>query len=240
MQTINSESIIPLAILALGAAGLHASLQLATAAMTLLSGHSLGAKRSHKRLLHLNFSYVCGAALMVFLLGLGTIAIITSYGSFWTQNEWWRVAAAINLATGLAIAFAYYRKGRGTVLWLPRSLADHITIRAKKTKRGVEAFSLGMTAVVAELPFAIGPLLTVSLVAIGAEPGRQATLAIVYSLITCLPLLTLLVMVGGGHRISTIQRWREQSKTFWRYATGGGFLLIAFYIAVLYMMEPNL
>ena len=217
------------------AALIHASFQLSISVLTLLSGHSLGRKTAHRRVLRLMNSYILG----VLALTIGLVSAMTYYLSLLighSQSAEQLAAAVIcGLLAGLGVATwaFYYRKGGGTALWLPRNLARYLNGRTKATKNSVEAFGLGMVSVVAEIIFIIAPVMAAAL-AIVTLPGMWWQLAGVatYVTISMISLLIVLVMVGGGHRISKLQAWREKNKRFLQFAAGGSLLILAAYAFV--------
>ena len=66
------ESLLIVAVAAL----IHASFQLSVSMLTLLSSHTIGAKRSHARLLKLSGAFTFGVIVMT-ILALSTIALFT-------------------------------------------------------------------------------------------------------------------------------------------------------------------
>lgn len=230
-----SPVIISSLAIILFAALIHASFQLSVSVMTLLSGHSLGRKTAHNRVLRLLNSYIFGAL----FLTVGLLSSIAYYFSLFIQHsissEQFIAAVVAGLMVGLGIATMafYYRKGSGTSLWLPRGLASHLNKRSKSTTSSVEAFSLGMTSVVAELIFIIAPILAAAL-AIVTLPSIWWQIAgvAIYVLVSLLPLLIMFVLVGSGHKISRLQAWRERNKRFLQFAGGGSLLILAAFIIV--------
>ena len=178
----------PLLLILLGAVFVHACFQLAVSVLTLLSSHTIGRRLSNNRLLTLNFWYILGVIVMITLLALGAMAVqrwaLTNAG----ENITLVTLGLIPLVALLMVLF-YYRRGRGTRLWLPRPAADYITGRAKRTKSSVEAFSLGMTTAVTELPFALAPLAIVALAFQGFSTDQWLRLALSYALAVTLPLM---------------------------------------------------
>lgn len=213
------------------AAVLHASFQLGVSLLTLLSGHSIGAKRSHAHLLKLSFAYIGG---VIFL----TTLVLSAAGFFASLVSsprepviLWVVVASLNVGIGFAVTFFYYRR-KGTELWLPRSMARYLTDRAKKTKHTAEAFTLGMGSVASELLFILGPIGAAALLMVRFSPVEQLTGLLGYILIASLPLIVIVVLVGSGHKISTIQRWREDNKRFLQYAAGSGLIVLGLYLFI--------
>lgn len=229
----------PLIIIA-AAALIHASFQLSVSVLTLLSGHSLGKKTRHTRVMHLMNSFIAGVLAFTLLL-LSSVVYYLSSAMLSTQTSKAILAASCGLLIGLGLAvwIFYYRKGDGTTLWLPRSMAQYLFERTKKTRSGAEAFGLGMSSVVAELLFIIAPL---SIAAI--EISRLPTLAwqvgaiLGYVVLSLLALLIIFVVVGSGHRLSSVQKWRERNKRFLQFSAGGGLLVLGGYVFVDQIWTP--
>lgn len=220
-----------LAIIAL-AALIHASFQLSVSMLTLLSGHAIGRKTAHAKVLRLTNAFVFGVAVMTVLL-LAFIAFIASslFGTTAPQLAW---ASSCGLLIGLGIAVwtFYYRREKGTSLWLPRGVAHFLSDRTKATKRSAEAFSLGLTSVIGELVFIVAPLLVSAFVLISLEPLWQLAGIALYAFISLLPLLIVGGLIGSGHKLSRIQKWREENKHFLQFAAGFGLLVLGFYVYV--------
>lgn len=218
------------------AAIIHATFQLSVSTLTLMSGHALGRRASKKQVTGLVGGFLLGVLLMTTLLLLA-ISYITQ--AFLLQNG--AVPAAIwatnsGLLVGLGVAawlFYYRREKNSTSLWLPQALSRYLNQRSKKTRSGAEAFGLGLTSVLAEGIFIIGPILTASLVLgsqvpIVASPG----LILLYTLISILPLTIIAIAVLRGARLSRIQKWREQNKNFLQFIAGAGLIVLGFYLYV--------
>lgn len=214
------------------AALIHASFQLSVSVLTLLSGHAIGAKTAHTRLLRLTSSYVLGVAVMTTLL--------ISFTAFLLQHAFgrdvpllaWAIGCGLLLGLGIAVWAFYYRREKGTTLWLPRGIARYLSERSKATKLSAEAFGLGLSSVVGELIFILAPVVITSLVLIGLEPAWQLLGIAVYATVSLLSLLIVNALVGSGHKLSVIQKWREQNKRFLQFAAGSALLVLGFYVYV--------
>lgn len=214
------------------AAALHASFQLGVSLLTLLSGHSIGSKRSHAQLLKLNVAYVGGVVFLTTLLlaSLGFLASLLS-----NPREpliIWIAVASLNIGIGGAVMLFYYRKKRGTELWLPRSMAKYLSDRTKKTSHTAEAFTLGMGSVASELFFILGPTTAAALLFARLEPLAQVGGLLLYVFVASAPLLLIVALVGSGHKISSIQRWREKNKRFLQYAAGSGLVILGLHLFI--------
>lgn len=222
----------PLLLILLGAIFVHACFQLSVSVLTLLSSHTIGRRIPNSRLLNLNFWYILGVALMITLLLLGAIS---TERYLMARDARLGVLLPLSLLplVALMMVLFYYRRGKGTRLWLPRSAAEYITGRAKKTKSSVEAFSLGMTTAVTELPFVIAPLALVAFAFHGFAADKWLVLSIGYALAVCAPLVFVAFYISSGHKLSSVQRWRENAKDFLNWTSAAALLLLTLYLAVL-------
>ena len=216
---------------------LHASFQLATSVLTLISGHSLMHERAKHRLLILNIAYIIGVISMTSLVitGLSAAAVL------WLPLEYlhtaWLVLITAALVVGVLVMTTYYRRGKGTRLWIPRSFALYLEDRAKKTKNVVEAGALGIISVVAELPFtAVLMAMTALVLASFVMLEDFVPIIALYCIVATLPLVTMTILLAGGHKLSRIQRWRENSKLFLQYAAGAGMFAAAVYAWVNFVL----
>ena len=213
---------------------LHASFQLGVSMLTLLSGHSLGSGKSFQRLMKLNTAYLFGATIITLLLFSG-IAYIMAHSLI--NLSWiWFAVSILNIAVGLAVMLFYFQRSKkSTGLWIPRSMADYLSKRTKKTKHSAVAFTLGAGGVLAETPFLIAPLLVAILYSLSSSAlGSAFQLANVgvYALVSLMPLFIIVAMVGAGYKISSIQRWREDNKLFLQYCAGAGLVILGVFVYV--------
>ncbi len=220
-----------LAIIAL-AALIHASFQLSVSVLTLLGGHAIGAKQSQAKVLRLITSFVFGVGVMtVLLLSFVSLVLQNIFGSQ-TPQIVWAIGCGLLLGVGIAVWLFYYRRTKGTSLWIPRPIASYLHERTKATGRSVEAFSLGLTSVLGELIFVIAPLAISALVLIQLAPVWQLVGIATYSVISLLSLTIVWVLIGSGHKLSHIQEWREANKYFLQFAAGSGLVILGFYVYV--------
>ncbi len=216
------------------AALIHASFQLSVSVLTLLSGHAIGRQRSHAKLLRLITGYLSGVATMT-LLGISFVALVllNLVNHTGTLPAFvWIGTCGLLLGLGIAVWAFYYRKGRGTAIWLPRELSVHLNQRTKATTRSAEAFSLGLSSVAAEFLFILAPVLVAALVLVQLAPIWQLAGLVIYTLISMTSLLVVSLLVSGGHSLSRIQKWREANKSFLQFAGGAGLIVLGFYLYV--------
>lgn len=223
---IGSLAIVGLAAL------IHASFQLSVSMLTLLSGHAIGSKTSHARLLRLTWSFLTGVGIMTMLL--------VSFTSFIFQHSFgqhvpaiaWAAGCGLLIGLGIAVWAFYYRKEKGTSLWLPRGIARYLSDRTKATKLSAEAFGLGLSSVIGELLFILAPMIISALVLVQLEPVWQLVGVGIYTIVSSLSLLIVYALVGSGHKLSRIQKWREANKRFLQFAAGSGLIILGFYVYV--------
>lgn len=212
------------------AALIHASFQLSVSMLTLLSGHAIGKKTAHHRLIGLIFSFLFGVGFIT-LLFVAAAVLLFEPGYVRVTPLTWSVSCGILIGIGIAVWIFYYRK-EGTSLWVPRGFARFLSDRTKVTTGRAEAFSLGLTSVVSELLFIIAPLIAAAL-AITTLPVDYRPLGIaLYLLISLMSLLLVTGLVGSGHTLSGIQRWREANKRFLQFAAGSGLVVLGVYLYV--------
>lgn len=211
---------------------LHASFQLGVSLLTLLSGHSLGSGRSHQRIAKLTFAYFSGAAVVTILL-FSTAAYFGIALLEQNANLAWLLFSVLNMVIGLSVIVFYYRREKGTGLWIPRSMAEYLTNRTKKTKQSAEAFTLGAGGVLAEVPFIIGPLSLAVLYSVSQLAVKdQISSLVIYCFIALAPLWIIALLVNYGYNLATIQRWRENNKLFLQYTAGSGLIILGSFVFV--------
>lgn len=232
MNALTLIAIITLAAL------IHASFQLGISMLTLLSGHALGARARHSKVMNLVGSFTLGAIVMTTLLLCATAYLVFAmYGTFAPPFAW-SIACGIMAGVGVAVWVFYYRSNTGTALWVPRPMAAMLYSRIKATEFATEAFSLGLTGVLAEIIFIIAPLIAASYSLVQLPHYLQIVGIIIYVLIASTPLLIITALIGGGHPISRIQKWREQNKRFLQVAAGSALFILGFFIYINAVLAP--
>lgn len=221
-----------LAIVAL-AALIHASFQLSVSVLTLLSGHAIGAKRSQAKVLRLSWSFIAGVGVMTLLvLSFISLLLLHSFSQTAVPLVIWAIACGLVFGIGVAVWLFYFRKEKGTKLWIPRPMAEHLTSRSKATKHSAEAFSLGLASVVGELIFIIPSMVVSALVLLELPSAWQLVGIATYVIISLSGLLVVSSLIGSGHSISKIQKWREDNKRFLQFAAGSALIALSFFVYI--------
>lgn len=225
-DTISSFAIIALAAL------IHASFQVSVSTLTLMSGHALGKKTAHTRLLRLVGSFIGGVGMITLLL-LSTVAFLFSQLlPYETPLLIWAMVCGAIIGVGVAVWLYYYQEKRGTSLWIPRGIADFLNERSKAVKRPAESYGLGIMSVISELLFVFAPIIVAALVLIRLAPAMQLAGVALYVLVSLLPLLIFGTLIGGGHTLARIQRWRESNKRFLQFSAGSALFMLGVYVYV--------
>jgi len=223
---INSFAIIAFAAL------IHASFQLSVSVLTLMSGHAIGKKTAHTKLLRLTNSFSLGVGVMTVLI-LSFLTFIFQQGfDHAIPAVAWASSTGLLIGLGVAVWVFYYRRNPGTSLWIPRSMARYLSDRTKNTKYSAEAFGLGLSSVVGELIFIFAPMTVAALSLWQLDPAMQLVGIAIYTFISLLGLLVVNGLIGSGHTLGGIQKWRENNKRFLQFAAGSGLLILGFYLYV--------
>lgn len=231
MNILSSFAIVALAGL------IHASFQLSVSMLTLLSSHTIGAKRSHRRLVSLTNSFTLGVGVMtVLLLSFAAVVLLPALQNTHAEMLTWTIICGFLGGLGLAVWLFYYRKESGTTLWVPRGMARFLRDRTKATRHPSEAFSLGLSSVLGETLFIFAPLAVAALALLPLDPIWQVAGIALYTFVSLFSLLVVNSLIGSGHSISRIQKWRESNKRFLQFAAGSGLIILGFYLYVEHVM----
>lgn len=223
---VNSMAIVALAAL------IHASFQLSVSVLTLLGSHAIGNQTSHARLLRLTNGFFMGVAVMTMLM-IAFAVLLFSYTFGQTVPPLvWSVSCGLLMGVGIAVWAFYYRREPGTSLWIPRSIARYLSERTKVTSQAAEAFGLGLMSVVGEFIFILAPMIVSGLVLIQLQPIWQLVGIALYTTVSLLSLLIVNSLIGSGHKISVIQKYREDNKHFLQFAAGSGLIVLGLYLYV--------
>jgi hypothetical protein len=211
---------------------IHASFQLSISMITLLSGHAIGSHTATRRTMRLVGAFLGGVVVMTML----SVSFLGYAASQLFRHDVppiiWSVVSGLMIGLGIAVWAFYYRRRVGTSLWVPRSFARVLIDRTKATRHSVESFSLGLTSVIAEGLFIIAPASAAALAMISFPAPLQLVGVGLYTLTASLGILIVVVLIGSGHKLSRIQKWREDNKRFLQFAAGSALLVLGFYLYV--------
>lgn len=229
MYNINLFATSPAILAFLATAFAVACFQLSVSVLTLISSHTIGAARAYNKLLSLVSAYLLGVIAALFGLAITAISLVDA-SRYFLLGAAWPIVGSVSIAVGGLIVAFYYRQSKGTSLWVPRALAKFLDTRTKRTRSAVETFSLGILTTLAELPFSFVAFLLLAYLVRDANANTQVALSLIFALLVSLPLIFVAAAITSGHKISTIQRWRETNKNFLRWASGVCLILLGFYL----------
>lgn len=224
-----SSTLILIAIITL-AALVHASFQLSVSVLTLMSGHAIGSRASHLRLLRITSGFIFGVFVTTMLVVTFAAFMFLAFSSLIDSLLVWILLSGLMTSLGIAVWLFYYRHSPGTALWIPRGMARYLGERAKKTTHASEGFSLGSASVFAELIFTGVPAAVAAYSLATLPVAVQVAGLFGYTLVATTPLIIVYALIGGGHKLSRIQQWRENNKRFLQFAAGSALLILGLFV----------
>lgn len=198
----------------------------------LLLRHYASAKLSKKKTRSLSGAFSFGAAtgaLLFFILAFLLIRWTISASLLENPVFEWCIAGVMILYGVLSWFFYYRANSEGTELYISRNTASALCIAAKKTKDWPNAFMLGMTSTICEIPFSL-PLFCIvalELNSYSTDFVMQISCILVFLCAMMLPILTSRFQFFNDGNLATIQRKRVKAKSFVRVILSLGFFLIA-------------
>ncbi|MBR6097826.1 hypothetical protein IKP94_03710 [Candidatus Saccharibacteria bacterium] len=207
----------------------QASLQLSFGGLILLYHASMGQHRRRKTR-HLTTAYILGALVITMLAVSGIAFWISQLAGQALTLEMTLICAGMFIACAAIMWLLYYRRGKNTELWLPRSFTRFIARKAKSTDDSVEAFSLGTLSAFAEMPMSIAIFFVVANCILTVSAHLQLAALLSYLLIVALPMLALKFYVRTGNNAVMAQRWRIKNKTFIRFISSLSFMMLSVFV----------
>lgn len=212
---------------------IQASLQLGLGGLVLLYHSSMG-RHQRRKTRYLAKSYIWGAVAISFAMACTGAFLIQNYIDKAYRQEWMVVCIGMLIACAFVMLLGYFRDGRGTELWLPKSFSRFVTRRAKTTNDNVEAFSLGMLSAFAEFPITLAIYFVVANCLLNVQFPLLA--ALLYALIVAMPMVVLKLCIKSGKNIIAAQKWRINNKRFVKIFSGSGFVVLALFIVAFWVM----
>ena len=204
--------------------------QLELSIATLMSGHSLGQQTSRHRLNQMLNQFTVGFILITWLLFASICLVVTN---FYFPLQWlsngllWPILAtllAIQVATMVILQICRPKLPHP---WLPKDMRTFLTKRATKTKSPAEAFSLGVTSLLANFGVLILPLTIAAATTMWYLPGfLLVTTTILFSLVIGLPLVIMQLFVLNDTPISAVQRFTIKYRRFFQLVRTISLLLL--------------
>jgi len=184
----------------------------------------LGSGKSIKRLLLLGSAYILAIFVTYLLAGLGLVYFFSTIPIV--------IAEYLSIAVGLLVILAglveikeFFWYGKGFSLQIPHRFAVKIQEWSTTKTSVAGVMLLGAFVAGVELPCTGAPYLAIITVLRVDFNAVAFALMVLYNIIFVSPLVVILGLVAGGAKISTVQKWKEESKGVMRL--GIGLLLVA-------------
>ena len=208
------------------------SLQLIPGIFALVSHYAFG-KYSNKKASDLALFFIIGVEIAFAITMLLIYLILTAiYSTIYNIDILIWIICGILVALGIITFFFYYRKGDGSKLFIPRSFAKNIDLRARSVKTRSDAFVMGVLAPFPELIFTL-PLYiiaTICIMEVGETAIIRAGLVSLFVFFTIIPNL-LYYLISSHHNLATYIKFRFKNKTFFRI-----FISILYFILAIFIM----
>lgn len=213
----------------------QASLQLGLGGLILLYHNSLG-KHRRRKTRYLAKNYIIGSCAVTFLMVCALCFLIGNFFNGALTAEWLTICVGALAACGAIMCVLYYRKGKTTELWLPKSFTRFIQKKARQTNDNVEAFSLGLLSSFAEMPFSLAIYFVAANCILHLNGYAQIIAAVGYAIFTAIPLLALKLRIKTGRNAVEAQKWRVKNKVFSKVFSGSAFMILAAFVLAYWVM----
>lgn len=209
-----------------------ASMQLTPGTFILFYHYTLG-KNSAKKASALSLYFILGYATFLVITWLLVHSLIFAVFYFLqiTNSQFfnWTLAGILFVESILSLFF-YYKKGKFTALFIPRSIAKTLEIHAQNSKTRTDAFTLGFLSSIPELLFTLPLFALSSITLMQISYPLRATTLILSLLVIVFPLFYFIYLFFSNHNLAEIERLRIRLKPTFRLIICFGFLALTFAI----------
>jgi len=129
------------------------------------------------------------------------------------------------VCAGLLEVKDFFWYGQGLSMGVPRIAATNIRALTKTRSHLGSAIALGLFVAFIVTPSSSAPYFATVTALRGEFNVGTISLLVFYTAIFCLPMIAMLLALGNGLKVSTLLRWKEETKQAFRL--GVGLLLIA-------------
>lgn len=202
---------LPTLSIVIGSAAIDSINPCAIGVLILMVSVIMGGGHSTKRLLALGGVYILAIYVTYLIAGLGLVYFFSEIPIVLAEYLSILVGGLVILAGILEIKdFFWY--GKGFSLQIPTKFANmiHDYSTSKSTVWGV--MFLGAFVAAVELPCTGAPYLAIITILRINFDWIAFALMVLYNFIFVSPLLVILLMVAGGAKISSVAKWKEDSK----------------------------
>jgi len=174
--------------------------------------------QSKSDLLKYGLIYIFFVFITYFLAGLGILYFLTVI-PLWVSEYISIFVGVLVVIGGLIEIKDFFWYGRGITLSIPADKAKKIQTMAKKITLPAMII-LGVFVAAVELPCTGGPYLAILLFLSQNFNFNALLLLIFYNIIFVMPLVVILFMVYFGMKVQHLKRWKQNNRTYMRFATG--------------------
>lgn len=200
--------------------------------------HHASGKYSAKKVGNLCLFFILGVEVLPALLFVVSNFLLCalSYTKFDITSDiiLWSTAGLL-VALGIAFFCFYFRRDKGTKLFISRKTASNFRKKATLVETNSDAFILGLISGIPELLFTF-PLYLITLIEITKSfilPVPCSMILILFILAIISPLFFLYVYFRAGNNLADFLRLREKNKTFFRFFVASLYFLLALIIILL-------
>ena len=223
---------LPQLSIVVGAAAIDSINPCAIGVLILMVSVVLGQGGSPSRLLKIGGAYIFAIFMTYLIAGLGLIYFFSSIPIV--------LAEYLSIAVGALVIFAgilevkdFFWYGKGMSLQIPKKYADKIHDWSTTHKSVWGVMMLGAFVAAVELPCTGAPYLAILTILRIDFTIWAFGLMVLYNLIFVLPLIIILIMVATGTKISTVSKWKEESKGNMRLAMGLMFVALGWILILI-------
>jgi len=174
--------------------------------------------QSKSDLLKYGLIYIFFVFITYFLAGLGILYFLAVI-PLWVSEYISIFVGVLVVIGGLIEIKDFFWYGRGITLSIPADKAKKIQTMAKKITLPAMII-LGVFVAAVELPCTGGPYLAILLFLSQNFNFNALLLLIFYNIIFVMPLVVILFMVYFGMKVQHLKRWKQNNRTYMRFATG--------------------
>ena len=223
---------LPQLSIVLGAAAIDSINPCAIGVLILMVSVVLGQGGSPSRLLKVGAAYIFAIFATYLIAGLGLIYFFSAIPI--------ALAEYLSIAVGLLVIFAgvlevkdYFWYGKGMSLQIPKKYADKIHDWSTSNKSIVGVMLLGAFVAAVELPCTGAPYLAILTILRIDFTIWAFLMMVLYNLVFVLPLIIILILVASGTKISSVSKWKEESKGNMRLAMGLMFVALGWILILI-------
>ena len=198
--------------------------------------HYASGKYSAKKVSDLSIFFVLGAetlpVLIFVILNLASRTLLFTDITL-TENIIIATASGLLFALSFSTFFFYYRKSKGTELFISRKTAGRLVKRACAIKSRSDAFFLGFISGLPELIFTL-PLYTIVLIEISNNPDiiSVSSFLLIFILFIITPLFLIYSYFRNDNNLANFERLRVKNKPFFRSFIASLYALLAILLII--------